>query len=87
LYQCNAQAGEGAVLGGVGGVEEVGEEETDDLERHGDHGVPNKGEYGADGEPIDVDFVRDHAGGEDCGFPVGRGRVSSGLFVGGRLLI
>lgn len=55
-------------------VKEVGEEETDNLERHGNYGVsveiglglgrtrtqsvPNKCENGTDGETIDKDVIR-----------------------------
>lgn len=64
------------------GVEEVGEEETNDLEGHTDHAVPDEAEEGADWEAIDVDFIgRGEAGGKDgCSFPVGRcGVCGSGL--------
>lgn len=78
-----AQAGEGAVLGGVRGVQEVGEQEANDLEGHGDHSVPDEGEDGADGQAVDVDFVRAaEAGREDGGFPVGWCRICCGLFIG-----
>ena len=53
----DAKAGAGAVLGGVGGVQEVGEEEADKLEGHGDDAVPDEGEEGSDGEAVDVDLV------------------------------
>jgi len=83
LHQCDSQAGLGPVLGGVRGVEEVGEEEADELEGHADHPVPEEGEEGADGEAVDEDVVG--GGGavcEDRGFPVWRGGVGGGLFVG-----
>ena len=82
LDESEAEAGARAVFGGVGGVEEVGEEEADELEGHADHAVPHEGEDGADGEAIDVDFVRGHAGGEDGGFPVGGCGVGGGGLVG-----
>lgn len=72
----------GAVLGGVRGVQEVGEKEADELEGHGDHGVPDEAEEGADGEAFDVDFIAEGAGGEDGGFPVRGCCVGGGLFVG-----
>lgn len=58
LHKGDAEPGSRTVFGGVRGVEEVGEEETDKLEGHADHGVPDKGEEGADGKAFDVDFVR-----------------------------
>lgn len=80
----DAEAGSGAVFRGVGGVEEVGEEESDDLEGHAYHAVPDEAEEGADGEAVNVDFVGGgEAGGEDGGgFPVGRSGVCGGGFVG-----
>lgn len=57
LDEGDAEAGAGAVLGGVGGVQQVGEEETDELEGHGNHAVPDEAEDGADGEAFDVDLV------------------------------
>ena len=48
LHEGDAEAGAGAVLCGVAGVQEVGEEEADELEGHGDQGVPDEGEEGAD---------------------------------------
>lgn len=44
LHEGDAEPGSRTVFGGVRGVEEVGEEETDELEGHADHGVPDKGE-------------------------------------------
>lgn len=82
LYERDAQAGARPVLGRVRGVQEIGEQEADELEGHGDHGVPDEAEDGADGEAVDEDFVADHAGREDRGFPVGRRGVCGGLFVG-----
>lgn len=82
LDEGDAETGARAVLGGVGGVQEVGEEEANELEGHADHAVPDEGEEGADGQAFVVDFVSGHAGGEDGGFPVGRGCVGGGLFVG-----
>ena len=49
LHHGDAEAGPGSVFGGVGGVEEVGEEETDDLEGGADHSVPDEAEEGTDG--------------------------------------
>lgn len=67
----------------MGGVEEVGEEEADELEGHGDHAVPDKGEEGADKEAVDVDVVRGGAaGGEDGVLPVGGCGVGGRLFIG-----
>jgi hypothetical protein len=63
LDQGDAEASEGAVLGRVRRVQEVGEEEADPGEGHGNHAVPNKGEDGADGQAVDEDFVADQAGG------------------------
>lgn len=57
LDEGDAEAGAGAVLGRVRGVEKIGEEETDELEGHADHGVPDKAEDGTDGETVDVNFV------------------------------
>lgn len=48
LHECDSEAGAGAVLCCVAGVEEVGEEESDELEGHGDEGVPDEGEEGSD---------------------------------------
>lgn len=81
LDEGDAEAGAGAVFGGVGRVQEVGEQEADELEGHADHGVPDEAEEGADGEALDEDFVAKGAGGQDGGFPVGRGCVGGGLFV------
>ena len=82
LDEGDAEAGAGAVFGRVGGVQEVCEEEADELEGHGDHGVPDEAEDGADGEAFDEDFVAVGARGEDGGFPVRGGGVGGGLFVG-----
>lgn len=81
LNKGDAKAGAGSVFGGMGRVEEVGEKETDELEGHGDHGVPDKGEYGADGEALDEDLIAKGTRGEDGGFPIGRGRICGSLFV------
>ena len=62
-------------------MEEVGEQETDELEGHGNHGIPEEAEKRADGEAFDKDLVAKGAGGEDGGFPVGRCCVSGGLFI------
>ncbi len=82
LHEGDAETGARAVLGGVSGVQEVGEEEANELEGHADHTVPDEGKEGADGQAFVVDFVSGHAGGEDGGLPVGRGCVGGGLFVG-----
>ena len=64
------------------GVEKVGEEETDELERHGNHTVPDKGEDGADGKTFDVDFVWvAEPGRENRIVPVRRSCVCCCLFV------
>lgn len=63
-------------------MEEIGEQEADDLERHADHCVPHKGEDGADGQAVDVDFVAYHARSQDGSFPVRRGCIGGGGFVG-----
>ena len=52
LYQCDTEAGPRAVFGGVCGVEEIGEEESDELEGHADHAVPDEAEERADGEAV-----------------------------------
>jgi hypothetical protein len=65
----------------MGSVEEVCEEETDELEGHGDHGIPHETEDGSDGKAVNVDFVAKDARGEDSGFPVRWGCVCGGLFV------
>ena len=44
LYEGDAKASSGAVLRGVCGVQEVGEEEADELEGHADHAVPDEAE-------------------------------------------
>ena len=64
------------------GVQEVGEQKTDELEGHADHGVPDKGEEGADGEAFNVDFVCGAGGDDEGGFPVGGCCVGGGGFVG-----
>lgn len=64
-------------------MEQVGEQEADELEGHGDHAVPDEGDDGADGHAFDVNVVGTaEAGGEDGGFPVWRGGVCGCLFVG-----
>jgi hypothetical protein len=87
LDQGEAEAGPGPVLGCVAAVEQVGEQEADELEGHADHGVPGKGEEGADGEAVDVYIVAavGVVGGVregDGGFPVGGGGVGGGGFIG-----
>lgn len=84
MDKSDAQAGSGAVLGRVCGVQEVGKEEADVREGHTDHAVPNEGKEGTDGKALDVDFVRgrEARGKDGGGFPVGRGGVCSGCFVG-----
>jgi hypothetical protein len=70
----------------VRGVQQVGEQKPDKLERHADQRVPGEGEDGADGEAVDVDFRggggTEAAGEGYGGFPVGRGSVGGGCFVG-----
>jgi hypothetical protein len=39
-------------------VKKIGEEETDKLERHGNHAIPYEGENGADRKSINVNLVR-----------------------------
>ena len=64
-------------------MKEVGEEEADEMEGHADHAVPEEGEEGADGETVDEDVVGGRgAVRKDRGFPVWRGGISGGLFVG-----
>ncbi len=82
LHEGNAKAGSRPVLGGVRGVEEIGEQEADECEGHADHGVPDKGEEGADGEAFDVDFVRGARGDYKSGFPVWGRCVGCRGFVG-----
>lgn len=48
LHEGDSEAGARAVLCCVAGMEEVGEEEADELEGHGDEGVPDEGEEGSD---------------------------------------
>lgn len=81
LHERDTETSAGSVLCGVGRVEEVGEEESDELEGHGDHGVPEEAEEGADGEAFDKDFIAKSAGSEDGGFPVGWCRVCGSLFI------
>lgn len=87
LDQRDAQAGARSVFGGVGGVQKVGEQEADELEGHGDHAIPDEGDDGTDGHAFDVNVIGPaEAGGEDGGFPVGRGGVCGCLFVGLRFV-
>jgi hypothetical protein len=81
LHERDAETSAGSVLCGVGCVEKVGEEETDELEGHGYHGVPDEAEKGSDGETFDEDLITKGAGGEDCSFPVGWCCVRGGLFI------
>jgi hypothetical protein len=81
LDECDTEASAGSVLGGVSGVQKIGEEEADKLEGHGYHGVPYEAEERADGEALDKDFVAEGTGSEDGGFPVRRCCVGSSLFV------
>ena len=81
LHEGDAQAGTRPVLGRVRGMQEVGEQKADELEGHADHAVPHEAENGADGEAVNVDFVRGHSWGEDGGFPVWGGSICGGLFV------
>lgn len=83
LHERDAQAGSGSVLGGVGCVEEVGEEEAGQLEGHGDHAVPDEGEERADGEAVDVHLIwAAQAGREDGGLPVRGSGICCCLLVG-----
>jgi hypothetical protein len=82
LYKCDTETSAGSILCSVGSVEQIGEEETDELEGHGDHSVPEETEEGADGKTFDEDFIAESAGSEDGGFPVGWCGVCGGLFVG-----
>ena len=81
LDEGDAEACARAVLRSVGGVQEVGEEEADELEGHGDDGVPDEAEEGAHRQALDEDFVAKHAGRQDGGLPIWRRCVGSGLFV------
>jgi hypothetical protein len=45
LNKGKAETRSTAVLCGVGGVQKISQQETDELERHGNHGVPHKGEH------------------------------------------
>ena len=64
-------------------MQQIREQKSDELERHGYRRVPDKGEEGADWQAVDVDFVRVvGARGENCGFPVGGSGIGSGGFVG-----
>lgn len=57
LDEGDAEAGFRAVLCGVGGMQQVGEQEADELEGGADHAVPDEGEEAADGQPVNVDVV------------------------------
>ena len=81
LYKRQAQAGSRTVLCGVGGVKEICEQETDKLEGHGNHGVPQEAEEGTDGKALDEDFIAKSAGSENGGFPVWWCGVCGGLFI------
>lgn len=81
LYQRDAETSSRAVFGGVGGVQEIGEEESDKLKRHADHAVPDEGEEGAHRQAFIVDLIGGHTGSKDGGFPIGRSSVCGGLFV------
>ena len=82
LDESDAEACSGAVLGGVGGVEQVGEEETNELEGHADHTIPDEAEEGAHWKAVNVHFIgRMKAGSEDGCFPVGRSGVCSCGFI------
>jgi hypothetical protein len=55
------------------GVKEICEEETDELEGHGDESVPDKGEKTADYQTVDEDVVAvEGARSQDGSFPVWR---------------
>lgn len=62
LNECDAETGAGTESGGVGCVEEIGEEETYELERDGDEHVPEEREEGACGESVD-DHLAESTGG------------------------
>ena len=62
LYERDTETGSRAVLGGVCGVKEVGEQEADELEGHGDESVPDEGEERADQKTVDEDIIRVAAG-------------------------
>lgn len=81
LYERDTETSTGSVLCGVGRVEEIGEQETDELEGHGDHGVPEEAEERADGEAFDEDFVAESARCENGGFPVWWCCICGGLLV------
>lgn len=81
LHHRDAKAGLGAVLGRVGSMQEVGEEETDELKRHADHAVPKEGEERADGKTVNVYFVRGSPGCKNCGFPIWRGCIGGSLLI------
>ena len=70
-------------------MEKVCKQETDELEGHADHGVPDEGEECADGKTIYVDVVVASGAGwrEDSSFPIGWRSVCGGLFIRWRFLL
>ena len=62
-------------------MQEVGEEEADELEGHGDHGIPDETEERTNRETFDKDFVAVCAWSQNGGFPVWRCSIGCGLFV------
>ena len=63
-------------------MEEVGEEETDELEGHADHAVPDETEEGTDGKAVNIDFIGGmETRSEDSCFPVRRSGVCSCGFI------
>ncbi len=66
----------------MGRVEEIRQEETDELEGHGDHGVPYEAEEGSDRHAVDVDLVgAAETWREDRRLPVRRCSIRGGLLV------
>lgn len=57
LNQSDPQSGSGSVLGGVGLMEDVGEQEADELEGDGNDERPEEGEQRPDGERVDQDRI------------------------------
>jgi len=87
LNQRDAEAGPGAILGSVGRMEQVREQEADKLEGGRDHAIPDEREHRADGEAVDVNLVGTaEAGRENGSFPIWWHCVGSSLLIGGWLL-
>lgn len=65
------------------GVEEVGEQETDEGEGHADHGIPYKAEEGANRKAVDVHFVTrcKMTRSQNRSFPIRGCGIRSGGFV------